>query len=55
MFGSFVQLGQAAGEKTGFGLGLAIVKRIVEWHGGTAHVEPSALGGARFVVDWRAR
>src|SRR6185436_11241536 len=55
VFGSFVQLGRPTGEKTGFGLGLAIVKRIVEWHGGSAHVEPSALGGARFVVDWRAR
>jgi two-component system, OmpR family, sensor kinase len=55
VFGSFVQLGRSTGEKAGFGLGLAIVKRIVEWHGGTAHVEQSALGGARFVVDWRAR
>jgi two-component system OmpR family sensor kinase len=55
VFGSFVQLGRPTGEKTGFGLGLAIVKRIVEWHGGSAHVESSALGGARFVVDWRAR
>jgi two-component system OmpR family sensor kinase len=54
VFGSFVQLGRAAGAKTGFGLGLAIVKRIVEWHGGSAHVERSALGGARFVVDWIA-
>ena len=54
VFGSFVQLRQT-GEKTGFGLGLAIVKRIVEWHGGSAHVEQSTLGGARFVVDWRAR
>ena len=54
VFGSFVQL-RPTGEKTGFGLGLAIVKRIVEWHGGTAHVEQSNLGGARFVVDWRAR
>jgi two-component system OmpR family sensor kinase len=54
VFGSFVQLGRPAGEKTGFGLGLAIVQRIVEWHGGTAHVEQSPLGGARFVVDWRA-
>jgi two-component system, OmpR family, sensor kinase len=55
VFGSFVQLGRPTGAKTGFGLGLAIVKRIVEWHGGTAHVERSALGGARFVVDWRVR
>ncbi len=55
VFGSFVQLGRPAGEKTGFGLGLAIVKRIVEWHGGTVHVEQSTLGGARFVVDWRVR
>jgi two-component system OmpR family sensor kinase len=55
VFGSFVQLGRSTGAKTGFGLGLAIVKRIVEWHGGTAHVERSALGGARFVVDWRVR
>jgi two-component system, OmpR family, sensor kinase len=55
VFDSFVQLGTPQGEKTGFGLGLAIVKRIVEWHGGTVHVEHSALGGARFVVDWRAR
>jgi two-component system, OmpR family, sensor kinase len=54
VFGSFVQLGRTAGEKTGFGLGLAIVQRIVEWHGGTAHVERSPLGGARFVIDWRA-
>jgi two-component system OmpR family sensor kinase len=54
VFGSFVQLGRPAGQKSGFGLGLAIVQRIVEWHGGTAHVEQSPLGGARFVVDWRA-
>jgi two-component system OmpR family sensor kinase len=52
VFGSFVQLGERSGERTGFGLGLAIVKRIVEWHGGTAAVDRSALGGARFVVEW---
>jgi len=55
VFGSFVQLGRPTGEKTGFGLGLAIVKRIVEWHGGSAHVERSALGGARFVAEWRSQ
>lgn len=54
VFGSFVQLGRPAGEKTGFGLGLAIVKRIVEWHGGSAHADRSELGGARFVAQWRA-
>jgi two-component system, OmpR family, sensor kinase len=54
VFGSFVQLGRRSGEKVGFGLGLAIVKRIVEWHGGTATVERSALGGARFVIQWLA-
>jgi two-component system OmpR family sensor kinase len=53
VFASFVQLGQATGEKTGFGLGLAIVKRIVEWHGGSAHADRSELGGARFVAEWR--
>jgi two-component system OmpR family sensor kinase len=55
VFGSFVQLARPTGEKTGFGLGLAIVKRIVEWHGGIAHVERSALGGARFVAEWRSQ
>lgn len=54
VFDSFVQLGRPTGEKTGFGLGLTIVKRIVAWHGGTAHAESSALGGARFVIDWSA-
>jgi two-component system OmpR family sensor kinase len=54
VFGSFVQLGRSAGEKTGFGLGLAIVQRIVEWHGGTARAERSPLGGARFVIEWSA-
>ena len=49
-----MQLGRPAGQKTGFGLALAIVQRIVEWHGGTARVERSPLGGASFVVDWRA-
>ena len=34
----------------GTGLGLAIVKKIVLDHGGEVRVEPSPLGGARFVV-----
>jgi len=52
VFGSFVQLGARSGSHTGFGLGLAIVKRAIEWHGGAARVDGSALGGARFVVEW---
>jgi signal transduction histidine kinase len=36
--------------RTGGGLGLTVVRDIVRSHGGTAHVEPSPAGGARFVV-----
>ena len=55
VFGSFVQLGERSGPRSGFGLGLAIVKRAIEWHGGAASVDRSPLGGARFVVEWPAR
>ncbi len=34
----------------GTGLGLAIAEEHVHFHGGTIRVEPSAFGGARFVV-----
>jgi signal transduction histidine kinase len=36
--------------RTGGGLGLTVVRDIVRSHGGTAHVETSPSGGARFVV-----
>lgn len=39
-------------ENAGVGLGLAIVKRIVEAHAGSAVIETSPLGGARFTVSW---
>jgi len=37
----------------GSGIGLTIVREVAGAHGGTAHVEPSASGGARFVVTLR--
>jgi two-component system phosphate regulon sensor histidine kinase PhoR len=36
------------------GIGLAIVKAIAERAGGDVHVEPSTLGGARFVLRFPA-
>jgi signal transduction histidine kinase len=34
----------------GMGIGLSLVQRFAELHGGTAHIEDGANGGARFVV-----
>lgn len=51
IFERFARLDEArARDAGGSGLGLAIVKTVVEAHGGTASVEESADGGARFVV-----
>ena len=36
----------------GYGLGLAIVKQIIKAHQGTARLESSALGGAKFSLEW---
>ena len=53
VFEPFVRLPQAvAGGVPGHGLGLAIAARGVALHGGAIHIEPSALGGACFVVEW---
>jgi signal transduction histidine kinase len=38
----------------GTGIGLAVVRDLVERHGGRCHVEASARGGARFVVELTA-
>jgi signal transduction histidine kinase len=35
----------------GMGIGLSLVQRFAELHGGSAHVEDSSTGGARFVVS----
>lgn len=51
IFERFARLDEArARDAGGSGLGLAIVKTVVEAHGGTAKVEESADGGARFLV-----
>ncbi len=42
--------GSLAERKPGTGIGLSIVRTIVERVAGSVHAEPSALGGARFVV-----
>ena len=39
-------------ETGGVGLGLAIVKSVAEWHGGSAFIGPSPLGGARVSISW---
>ena len=39
-------------ESGGVGLGLAIVKSVAEWHGGSARIQDSPLGGARVSIAW---
>jgi signal transduction histidine kinase len=51
VFERFVRLDDArARDDGGTGLGLAIVRATAQAHGGTIRVEPSPLGGARFVL-----
>jgi len=45
--------GTAAVATGGSGIGLTIVREVAAAHGGTAHVESSPSGGARFVVTLR--
>jgi two-component system OmpR family sensor kinase len=51
IFEPFYRLDRSRDRATGgFGLGLSIVRKAVQLQGGSVQVEPSALGGARFVV-----
>ena len=53
IFAPFARLDAARDrESGGVGLGLAIVRQIARWHDGKAWVEDSALGGARFIIEW---
>ena len=54
VFKAFTRIDDSRNRETGgYGLGLAIVARIVELHGGKAHIETSEnLGGAKFVLRW---
>jgi signal transduction histidine kinase len=52
VFERFRQVDDGAGRRLGgTGLGLAIAKDLIDLHRGAIRVEPSALGGAAFVVE----
>ncbi|MDZ5602811.1 ATP-binding protein [Pseudomonas sp. RP23018S] len=51
IFQPFYRLDRSRDRSTGgFGLGLAISRRAIEGQGGSLTVQPSALGGAQFVI-----
>lgn len=53
IFDAFSRFDKSRGKDTGgFGLGLAIVNKIMQWHNGSAKVEDSVLGGAKFTLTW---
>jgi len=53
LFEPFTRLeGSRGRDSGGVGLGLAIVKSVAEWHGGTAEISDSPLGGARVSIRW---
>ena len=53
VFQAFTRLDRSRDRTTGgHGLGLAIVRRVLDMHRGTARVEDSPLGGARFTLCW---
>jgi signal transduction histidine kinase len=53
VFFAFTRLDRSRDRATGgYGLGLAIVRQVMEQHGGTATVDASPFGGARFTLSW---
>lgn len=53
VFSAFTRLDASRNKDTGgYGLGLAIVARVSQLHAGSASVDRSSLGGARFTVSW---
>ena len=53
IFFAFTRLDRSRDRATGgYGLGLAIVRLVLVQHGGTATVDESPLGGARFTLSW---
>lgn len=50
IFERFGQASDEARKRSGTGLGLAIVREAARLHGGSAAIEESTLGGARFVL-----
>ncbi len=55
VFGRFQTTDWPKGDQIGSGLRLAVVAEFARIHGGTASVEDSPLGGARFVVELPSR
>ena len=53
LFEPFARLDKSRDRQSGgFGMGLAIVRQIARWHGGTASITESSLGGARVSLSW---
>jgi signal transduction histidine kinase len=53
LFEPFARLDKSRDRQSGgFGMGLAIVRQIARWHGGTATISESRLGGARVSLSW---
>jgi two-component system, OmpR family, sensor kinase ParS len=53
LFEPFARLDTSRNRQSGgSGIGLAIVKQIARWHGGTAQIAESKLGGTRVSLGW---